>query len=134
MAIRKTTADFQQALTDLANLPPDADAGLLEGLNTRLRETFLAMGSETPDNLDCMRHLEVGPITDGTSLARPCWGLRLAGTGEALSEVMNCAEGMDVPATVLERYPTVSQSEWDALFRFATMILSAFESAPAADD
>lgn len=134
MANQKTAADFQQVLTDLANLPPDADATVLAALNARLRETFLAMGSETPDNLACMRHVEIGPITDGTSLARPCWGLRLAGAGEALSKVMNCAEGMDVPAMVLDQYPGISQDEWDALLRFATMILSAFESAPAEDD
>ena len=37
----------------------------------------------------------------------------------------------DIPATVLEQYPGISQAEWDAVLRFVTMTLSAFESAPA---
>lgn len=106
---------------------------MIATLDKQFRDAFLLFGSQTEDNLSCAENVQVGIVNDGTSLRRPIVGLRLASSGPSLSTVLNSAEGCPVPAQLVADSPEMTQAQWDAVLRMATMLLLALEGEPTAD-
>lgn len=126
--------EFRNALLAVANCRADATEIELAALNRRFREAFLNFGSETPDNKSCIKSLKVGLIDDGTSAHRPTVGLRVTGRNWALSTVLNAAEGCPIPAQLSADFPALTQDQWDAVMRMATMMALTLQGAPLPDD
>jgi len=90
-----------------------------DDLLKQFSKCFLDYASATPDNLDCIENLT---ISDGDVT-----GLGL-NSGELISEIMNSAEGCEIPEQVKSAYPNLNQAQWDAILRLSTIILMLFES------
>jgi hypothetical protein len=122
----------------------DALAALLRGgmsraavaaLDEQFRAAFLSFGSETPDNLSCVRHIEYAaavyedPATDGAPICEASFVLR--DKGLQVADIFWNLEGSPVPDQIQEGLrhaglPEVTQDEWDAATRFVTMVLHSF--------
>jgi hypothetical protein len=92
-----------------------------------LAEGFLAFGSETPDNVQCIEHIDYGllPIRWGVPVRRAA--LKIKGKSIGLAELAHEVEGSRIPASVRREYPELTTQEWHAFQRLVTMILIALE-------
>jgi hypothetical protein len=102
-------------------------------LNTEFRQTLIAFGSATDDNTSALDRVMVREI--GTGAGRPrTIGLALGPDRVPLADVLNAAEGSDIPAAVRDEFPELAQADWDAVLRVATLVFSALESGPVPTD
>ncbi len=88
----------------------------------------LAYGSDTDDNRLGVERIGIQPIgggPDGTSRI----GYALRGSGIPVADLLNAAEGTPLPAALAEGFGAVTQQDWDAVLRLATLIFVAFESS-----
>ncbi len=88
------------------------------------RKAMLHFGSETDDNRSCAAEIVVTKVSDrkhGTA------GLALRGKRSLVSHVLNDAEGIPVPRAVRKNHPGITQREWDAVLRLATLVFISFE-------
>jgi hypothetical protein len=92
---------------------------------------ILKIGSETEDNLNCVKHLDVGKWSESGFPQRTWTGVRLADRGILVSDVLSFLEGMPVPAGF---HYELTQAEWDACIRFLIQVLSCFERCEPAPD
>lgn len=91
-----------------------------------LRERILALGSETPDNLNCVNHIEIGKVTPGAGpLEARC--IKVRGRDIRVVDVMHTIEDARMPKSVRDRYPDLTTGEWSACLRLATLVLMMFE-------
>ncbi|MEU1184585.1 pentapeptide repeat-containing protein [Streptomyces sp. NPDC005820] len=99
------------------------------GITTAFRKALLTAGSETPDNLACVRHLEYGTVP-GPSYApeRETSGLKITGTDILVSDVARRIEDTPIPASVAEGFPELTTEQWSAATRVITLLLSALEA------
>lgn len=100
------------------------DAGTDQERAKKLAFELFWFASYTPDNRSAAERLGVHEVRR--------WGARyraiaVARTGWLISDVLNYAEGGAIPEKVLEAYPELTQQEWDAVVRLATLALVAFE-------
>lgn len=86
--------------------------------DSAFKRALLDFGSETPDNLNCAEQLELDPSRSALVLRKH---------GIPISDLLNVAEDSDVPPSVREAFPLVTQAEWDAAMRLVTLILIALE-------
>lgn len=89
--------------------------------------TFLAMGSKTPDNLNCAKYIEYGIVKEREFGPATVYGLKVKGKRLLLSDVMNVIENLYMPDEIKETFPDITNSEWDAITRMITMILISLE-------
>jgi hypothetical protein len=90
-----------------------------------LRRALLKHASETPDNLACAKHIGVSTVkaryfkgkTKGITLRRR-W---------LVSDILWQSEGSRIPMAVQERYRGITQQEWEAVQRLATLVFIALE-------
>lgn len=116
---------FQQALLAVSQLAPNADSSDLARIAVRFHEAFLQFGSAGEDNINCLNQIEVGSLANGGGAKA---GLRLAGRDDvSLTDLLWTAEGCAIPAEVRHAYPDLSQAQWDAALRMATVLCLAFE-------
>ncbi len=118
---------FRRCLLDLAKRhtqPPDPLVAQ-ERLQ-QFREAMLLFGSESCDNSDCAEHLEIGTIP--TNIGYTEFGLKLRDTDIGVANVLWHSEGCSIPEQVSKTYPELTQSQWEACQRLATLVLSAFQS------
>jgi hypothetical protein len=118
----KPKREFVSQLSGLADgsFPPGKGS-------TQLMETFLEFGSQTDDNLNCYRHIEYGLVPGETCRPKETYGLKLKGTNILVSDVIHLIEDLDLPVHIKEEFPSITENEWAAVTRMATMILIAFE-------
>lgn len=91
--------------------------------NQEFREKFLALTSETEENVNCLKHLEYGKLTDSEA-ERVTSGVKIKGKDIVISEIMNAMEDIEyVPEPVKEYYPDLTNEEWQAATRFVTVML-----------
>ena len=88
------------------------------------RRALLEFGSETDDNQACAAEIGVSTVRDGGLRTT---GLTLRRKGRLVSQILNDAEGMPVPATVRRRHAGITQQEWDAVLRLATLVFISLE-------
>ncbi len=105
------------------------DGSSLPELSRDLMQEFLRFGSETPDNVNCFEHVEYGIVQRPSfgETEKGC-GLKLKGKNILLADILNMAEDLDLPDDIKEYFPDLTDREWQAVMRMATMILIAFES------
>jgi len=80
---------------------------------------FLDYGSDTTDNLACIDRLTLGESDGSFSL--------ILKSGELVSDILNTAEGCNIPQQVQDSYPNLTQEQWDAVLRLSTIVLTLFE-------
>jgi hypothetical protein len=86
---------------------------------------FLDFGSETPDNVNCSRHIEYGVISEQ---GRPqALGLKIRGKNIGLAGLANLLENIELPEDIAKELPSLTKEEWDAFTRMVTMILLALQ-------
>lgn len=92
------------------------------------KETVYWLGSNTPDNIACIEEIDYG-ITVSTATSKNIRALYLKRNKEPLANILNCAEGCPIPKQLSEYYPNLTQKEWDAILRTATLVFSALEQS-----
>jgi hypothetical protein len=92
----------------------------------KLRRCIISMGAATEDNLNCVKHVEIGQIrtTGGPVLDR---GVKIKGKSILLSDITGYIEGAPIPEEVREGLPRLTVAEWRACLRFVTLLLSSLE-------
>ena len=105
--------------------PHDWDA--LQAATRHIEQTFLTMGSETDENLNCVRQIEMGLYREPILGHPRTVGLRLTGSHIPLSDIAHTLESSPIPATVREDFPDLTDSQWNAVTRLVTMILISLE-------
>lgn len=93
-----------------------------QALTQTFRAAFLAIVSETPDNLQCVSRIAIAAVEDdeGRASRRPV----LSSTGTPLADIAWSLEEAPMPKQLQERYPQMGQDDWDAFTRFATVLLN----------
>ena len=89
-----------------------------------LRKALLDFASETEDNRSCAAEIAVSTVRGQERCAT---GLTLQRHGRLVSQVLNDAEGTPVPGAVRKRQAGITQREWDAVLRLATLVFVALE-------
>jgi len=96
-------------------------------ITQQVREAFLRMGSRTPDNLNCVEHIEYGTV-EGLEFGPPkVSGLKMKKSDVLISDVMHLVEDADIPDIVKEYYIDITVEEWRAITRMTTMILLSLQ-------
>lgn len=88
------------------------------------RRALLDFGSATDDNQACAAEIAVSTIQEG---GLPATGLALRRMGRLVSQILNDAEGTPVPTRVRRRHAGITQKEWDAVLRLATLVFISLE-------
>ncbi|WP_145172620.1 hypothetical protein [Gimesia aquarii] len=83
-------------------------------------ENLLLHGSHSEDNLDAISRIEFAPqgndqITD--------YYFRLISQQTELADITNHLEGEPIPDHIKAAFPQLSQEDWDATFRYITLLL-----------
>jgi hypothetical protein len=112
---------FRAALMAPAKVGP----GSPSAIDAEFVASLLAFGSETEDNMSCVERVGIRRIPGG--YGSQVIGLAMRSRDTMVAEILNAAEGSEVPATVLEALPGLEQADWDAVLRLATMILVSLE-------
>lgn len=111
---------FWQALNAVASGREDAEA-----LTAQFREALLALGSETPDNLNCAERIGIGIANRETG---PEFGPTLR--GYPLAEIAHVLEDEPMPQGLRTAFPHLTDRDWDAFGRLTTLLYIAL-SRPA---
>ncbi len=104
--------------------------GDIDQVDTRDREfvrALLDFGSETEDNTECVERVGLARLVQQYGSGQAGFGLRRSRT--SLADVLNTAEGSPVPDQVTDAFPEITQEDWDAVLRLATMVFAAFEAS-----
>jgi len=102
---------FWQALNGISQGQETPDA-----LTKQLRAALLALGSETPDNLNCADRIEIG-AADGEIGPVLC--------GYPLSEIAHRLEDEPMPEALRAALPKMAERDWDAFMRLTTLLYIA---------
>ncbi len=96
-------------------------------ITQEVREAFLRRGSRTPDNMNCVEHIEYGTV-EGREFGPPkVSGLKVKESDVLISDVMHLVEDADIPDIVKKYYIDITVDEWSAITRMTTMILLSLE-------
>ncbi|MGX1762354.1 hypothetical protein ACWIG5_36575 [Streptomyces lydicus] len=114
---------FCQALAAISERPDLHQ----DELTAQLRTALLNFASETPDNKDAAQRIAV--LYTGESQQGP--RLCLSRSGVAFAQVVLSADGCSVPSCVLERFPDLTEDEWNAVIQVTGLTLMAFEAERA---
>jgi len=102
---------FWDALNGIAS-----GSGEPEALRAQFRAALLALGSETPDNLNCAGRVGVGE-SDG--------GLGLMLGGHSLADIAHAVEDQPMPDAMHAAFPNLTERDWDAFGRLTTLLYIA---------
>lgn len=129
---QQAASNFRECLMTLAAPTQPLDTTAISELTSRFRSALLLFGSESDDNRDCAAKIEVGMILN--KFSPPRIGVRLRGSTKSVTNVLWHAEGCPIPLQLVESFPELSQQQWDACLRLATLVFSAFEAKLDAPD
>ncbi len=99
---------FLRALNEIAG-----GGDYAETLTAQIRAALLALGSETPDNLNCASRIEIG---NAGGKINPM--LR----DHRLSEIAHTLEDEPMPDRVCTAFPDLSDRDWEAFMRLTTLL------------
>ena len=119
----KSKERFASLLCELAQ----SDDNSRQAKGRELMQAFLEFGSATDDNMNCYSHIEYGSVPPGACNPKETYGLKLKGKDILISDVVHLLEGLDLPDRIKKDFPNITENEWAAVTRMATMILIAFE-------
>ncbi len=115
--------DALTSIVQANRIPKPSDLG---PATARVRDALLAVGSETPDNVNLVKHIEFGAIADGSEPVT--WlGPMISGKPILLSDIVWALEEEAIPPSVRESIPSLSEEEWSAAIRIIVLILTALE-------
>ncbi len=115
--------DALTSIVQANRIPKPSDLG---PATARVRDALLAVGSETPDNVSLVQHIEFGAIADGSEPVT--WlGPMISGKSILLSDIVWALEEEAIPHCVRESIPSLSEEEWSAAIRIIVLILTALE-------
>ncbi len=118
---------FRHQLISLLGGPREHTAKGWEKLVRSWKKAFLALGSETPDNLDCTKRVDYGQLSPKFHQTKGLQGLRIRGTRIPFATIASSVEGIEIPKVIADEFPDVTQAQWDAFLRVVTMIFIALE-------
>lgn len=96
-------------------------------LASELRELFLLHWSETPDNKETSKYIDLGEVKNKFTQKSES-GLVSKSQNALLSEIIWHSFGnTEVPSEVLEKYPSLTKEEWNQILRICQYVLSLFE-------
>ncbi len=95
-------------------------------ITDELRIALLAIGSETPSNLEAVAHIEFAAVKDDDR-SGVVMGPKFIGEPILLSHLFWRLEGEPMPANIREAFPRLSKTKWDAALRFIVLLLSGLE-------
>ena len=101
----------------------------VEALTAQFREAFLALGSETECNLNCVDRIEIDVADSETG---PKIGPVLR--GHSLSEIAHVLESEPMPEAVRTAFPELTDRDWDAFGRLTTLLYIALSRHVASAD
>lgn len=90
-----------------------------------LRAALLEFGSDTEDNVACADSLMIARKLEPGG--RSVTGLAIKGKEVLIADILNFAEGCEIPRELREQYPELAQGDWDAAMRLATLVLTAMQ-------
>lgn len=99
----------------------------LQSLSEKVMGQFLAMGSETEDNLNSYYLIEYGMVDEQLLGFQPTSGLKVKNKNILVSQVLNVLEDLELPPEVKEAFPDLTDKEWQAITRVTTMVMLALE-------
>ena len=99
--------------------------------NDEFKMAFLSAGSETPDNLEAIKHFDFGICKNGRGKIE---GFKVNDKHLMISDVINALEGITLPKQVKELIPDLNQEDLDAALRLTTMILVSLENRESGTD
>ena len=81
----------------------------------QLRQALLDFGSETPDNLNCAKRIEIGAVAQET-------GLKVSGQSVLLADLAHTLESEPMPPGIASQFPQITEQDWDAFTRMTTLL------------
>jgi hypothetical protein len=97
-------------------------------INEQFRKAILDFGSETPDNIEGVTRVEVGPVQADNYVYS---GIKIKDKEIRLSQLMHSIESMDLPESVKADFPELTQEDWDGATRIMTLVLMSLEDEKA---
>jgi hypothetical protein len=91
-----------------------------------LRKRLLAVGSVTPDNVNCADHVEVGKVRPVVGPIEVT-GIKVRKRPIRVSEVIHRLEDIRVPKVIRDEFPELTRGEWCACIRITTLIMLSIE-------
>lgn len=99
----------------------------LRKLSRKLLRAYLDYGSETPDNLEAMSHIEFGWARNRPHGPKNICGLKIKQTNTTVSEILWNCETDEVVEVIRKERPDLTKEQIAAALRVATLTLSALE-------
>jgi hypothetical protein len=88
-------------------------------------QTFMGFGSETPDNLNCLEHIEYGVIEKNDKKVA---GLKLRNRSISLSQISARIETLSLPEKIRSEYPHMTNLDWKIATNITSLILYSLEN------
>ncbi|MBN1450509.1 MAG: hypothetical protein JW963_05785 [Anaerolineales bacterium] len=99
-------------------------------LSQELLDALLYFGSETDDNVNCVKHVEFGESC-GRQFGPPQkYGLKIRNSNILISDLIHSLEDDDIYRYLQGQFPSLNQAQIEAGLRLAVMVLLAFERIP----
>lgn len=89
-------------------------------------QAFLEFGSATPDNQAAYDLIEFGTAENSDNPYVVSFGFKLKDKAIFVTDLLNELESLPMPESIKEKYVDLTEDEWQALMRVATMINNAF--------
>ena len=91
------------------------------------KQLFLAFSSETSENINGLKQIEYGKVLNKAS-GKITIGVKVKNKNILVSDIMNAIEDLeDVPETIKEYFPDLTNTEWQAATRVITVLLLFLE-------
>tara|TARA_R110002111_G_scaffold100975_1_gene156378 strand:- start:19991 stop:20386 length:396 start_codon:yes stop_codon:yes gene_type:complete len=87
-------------------------------------ENLLLHGSHSEDNIDAISRIEFASHEKNDQLTE--YFFRLKSHQTELADITNHLEGEPIPDHIKTAFPQLSQEDWDATFRYITLLLTLF--------
>ncbi len=92
------------------------------------RRAFLYVGSETEENLEAIKNIEYGKYSED-SIERTAYALKVKNKNISICDIffraIECND--DIVLDISNKYPELTKTEVESIFRVITIILSSLE-------
>jgi uncharacterized protein (DUF433 family) len=99
----------------------------LRKISRKLTRAYLNFGSETPCNLEAMRHIEFGWARNCPHGPKNVCGLKITTTNTTVTDILWNCETDEIVALIHKERPDLTKEQIASALRVATLTLSALE-------
>lgn len=110
-----------------------SDSEDFESITHRMRDCFIAFGSDTEDNLKCVEATSFGASSNRRAGPTRKVGLLIRGTDHLVSDVVNELERDEVFELLRKHFADLTTEQIAAALRMTTMVLLSLERVPNAE-